>query len=286
MTQTTNAGTTWSERTLLDSITGLGRIQFVDSLHGWVTAALTNGAAILRTTDGGTTWIVQALPLGAFGLGAFHFIDSLRGWASTRTPSGVFAVARTTDRGVSWQTIYTDTRDVHFFSISFVDSLNGWLFGGTFYQGGFSELIYRTSDGGYNWIQESIGLSDELEAGIMIDRYHGWAVAFDGRVLAYRPVTSVPERLPETPTQFALRQNYPNPFNGTTNIEYEIEQRAFVQLKVYDATGRLVMTPVKHVHERGVYRVQVNANGLASGVYYLRMESDALIATKQMLLIK
>ena len=50
-------------------------------------------------------------------------------------------------------------------NISFPDSLNGWVFGFTFYQGDIMELIYRTSDGGNNWFQESIGLSRWLGRG-------------------------------------------------------------------------------------------------------------------------
>ena len=240
---------------------------------------------LVRTVDGGITWGV--IPLAA-GLSTFSFIDSLRGWGVGRHGSTYPMILRTTDGGTVWDTIalILDPGDPGYLASSFVDSLNGWIFGGTFYQGSSRGVIYRTSDGGVSWDRESIGLSGDLEDGLMIDRYHGWAVALDGRVLSYGPVTGATEKLPEPPTQFALRQNYPNPFNGTTNIEFEVVRRSFIDLGVFDAAGRLVMTLARRLHEPGVYRMQMSASTLPSGVYYLRMVSGSFTATKQMLLLK
>jgi hypothetical protein len=139
------------------------------------------------------------------------------------------------------------------------------------------------------WYRESIGLTDDfgdLPDAVMLDRGHGWAVAGDGRVLAYRPVTSVVERLAVQPKGFVLRQNYPNPFNPVTSIEYEVAEQSTVMVDVVDVNGRVVKVLVNAVQSPGVYRIQFEASGLANGVYYYQLKTEHSQQTKQMILLK
>jgi hypothetical protein len=212
----------------------------------------------------------------------------MRGWAGTYT--GSFFM--TTDGGMTWDSLYTVPSSGDDFTVqdlSFPDSLYGWAFGLGFYQGRITEAIYHTTDGGYSWYRESIGLTDDLgdiPDGVMIDRTHGWAVASDGRVLAYRLVTAVVERLPDVPEGFALRQNYPNPFNPVTTIEYELPQRTWVRMLVLDAVGQTVRTLVEGSQEIGVYRVTFDGSGLASGAYWCTLTTGDHKATRQMILLR
>jgi photosystem II stability/assembly factor-like uncharacterized protein len=285
LVRTTNAGSTWNERTIADTITRLNKVQFVDSLHGWITASyLPSGDfqdkyAILRSVNGGTTWSLHPTPQE---FSAFCFLDTLHGWGTSYT----FDIFRTTDGGKTWDSMYAYPGDIGTSAISFVDSANGWLFGDRFYQGAIRETIFRTTDGGYNWVEESVGLSEALQDGLMLDRFHGWAVAFDGRVLAYGVMTSVVEQLPGVPISFSLRQNYPNPFNPSTTIEYDIVHGDDVSLTIYDVLGKKVSTVVNQWQEPGRYRVEFDGSSLPSGAYYYTLKTSSLSASKQMLLIK
>ncbi len=287
ISQTNNAGATWTERTVLDSIGYLGKIQFIDSLHGWITYLPSSfsemSAGVLRTIDGGASWEAVSTPRG---LTDISFVDSLHGWGSSYTSSSIFNVVKTTDGGNTWQIIYTSTDALYFEAISFVDTLSGWVFGSTFYQGGSRELIMRTSDGGNTWIWESVGKAGALSNGQMIDGYHGWAVSYEGEVLSYGVTTDVPEHLPELPAGYALRQNYPNPFNNATVIEYEIPKQSDVNIAIYDGLGKLVVTLVHQRQTSGVYRIQFDAGSLSSGTYYYTMETESFRNTKQLILIK
>jgi hypothetical protein len=182
--------------------------------------------------------------------------------------------------------IYTNVNDLGFDAISFIDTTNGWLFGNAFYQGAIREIIYRTTNGGYDWYQESVDLSKGLQDGIMIDRYHGWAVSVDGSVLAYTPITALPENVDGIPTRFTLHPNYPNPFNATTSIGYEIPTRAEVRIVLYDELGRVVRVLVNQVHEPGRYQSALDGSSLGTGVYFYRMVAGSFVDTKQLLLIK
>ncbi len=88
------------------------------------------------------------------------------------------------------------------------------------------------------------------------------------------------------PKGYALAQNYPNPFNPTTTIGYELPVASEVSLTVYDVLGKEVMTLVKARQEAGSYRVNVNASGLSSGVYFYRLQAGSFVATKKMMLVK
>jgi photosystem II stability/assembly factor-like uncharacterized protein len=284
---TTDGGVQWQKRRLNPN-TRFSKVVFVDSLHGWINANLNQGSsgAVFRTTDGGANWQQLAAPVL---FSAIEFIDTLQGWAGAFAFPGFY---RTTDGGVTWDSLYRVPNPPEDFStndLSFTDSLYGWAFGGAFYQGRISEAIYHTTNGGVTWYRESIGLTDDLgdlSDGIMLDRTHGWTVAADGRVLAYRLVTSVPERLPDVPTSFSLRQNYPNPFNPTTTIEYELAERTRVRLQVFDNLGREVSVLVNAPQEAGVYRVQFDGSHLASGVYTVVLDTKREKHTRQIVLVK
>ncbi len=88
------------------------------------------------------------------------------------------------------------------------------------------------------------------------------------------------------PRSFNLEQNYPNPFNPTTTIVYTIPHSRFVSLKVYDILGREVKTLVNQEELPGTYKVQFNGNGIASGVYFYRIEAGEFISTKKFVLLK
>ncbi len=90
----------------------------------------------------------------------------------------------------------------------------------------------------------------------------------------------------EIPTEFALRQNYPNPFNPTTKIEFSIPQGSNVVLKLYNSNGQEIRTLAAGYYSPGVYRIDLNAADLATGMYFYRLSTDKFNSVKKLLLIK
>ncbi|MEO8666773.1 MAG: FG-GAP-like repeat-containing protein, partial [Ignavibacteria bacterium] len=84
------------------------------------------------------------------------------------------------------------------------------------------------------------------------------------------------------PGKFELLQNYPNPFNPNTSISYRVAANNFVSLKVFDNSGREIKTLVNEVQEAGYYSIDFNGSGLASGIYFYRMQTGAYSETKKM----
>jgi hypothetical protein len=92
-------------------------------------------------------------------------------------------------------------------------------------------------------------------------------------------------------TRFSLSQNYPNPFNPTTTIKYSVpnvgtRHAVSVQLKVYDILGREVATLVNEEKLPAITRLHSMASnsersrGMASGVYFYRLQSGSFSETK------
>ncbi len=90
----------------------------------------------------------------------------------------------------------------------------------------------------------------------------------------------------ELPLQFSLSQNYPNPFNPSTQIEYSIPKDGFVKLTVYNTLGQKVSDLVNGIEKAGQHEITFNGTGLASGVYFYKLESGSNVSVKKLMLMK
>jgi hypothetical protein len=77
---------------------------------------------------------------------------------------------------------------------------------------------------------------------------------------------------PQIINEYKLYQNYPNPFNPSTIISYRLKEQGYVKLMVYDIKGSLIKVLVNETKESGYYETELNAKGLASGIYLYRLE--------------
>jgi len=87
-------------------------------------------------------------------------------------------------------------------------------------------------------------------------------------------------------TDFILQQNYPNPFNPITTIQYELPQRSYVQITIYDLLGYEVATLVSEIQDAGYKSIQWNASTVPSGMYFYQIKAGEYVQTRKMLLIK
>jgi hypothetical protein len=92
------------------------------------------------------------------------------------------------------------------------------------------------------------------------------------------------------PAQFTLLPNYPNPFNASTRIAFSLPKTGYVDLNVYDVTGRLVrslagghMSPPL---QAGEHQIEFDGSGLASGIYFTRLQVGEMSQTRKMVLLK
>ncbi|MCX8011374.1 MAG: family 10 glycosylhydrolase [Ignavibacteria bacterium] len=92
------------------------------------------------------------------------------------------------------------------------------------------------------------------------------------------------------PKDFSLSQNFPNPFNSSTIIPFELPKDGYVELRIYDALGRVVFSFDKKFFKAGQHQFNFNANNInsnfPSGVYFYSLHSSEKVITKKMIYLK
>jgi uncharacterized membrane protein len=93
------------------------------------------------------------------------------------------------------------------------------------------------------------------------------------------------------PTAFNLAPNLPNPFNPQTSIAFALPRGEQVRLDIFDAAGRLVRTLVDENRAAGEHTViwdgtDDGGNGVASGTYVYKLQTDTFVRARSMTLLK
>jgi hypothetical protein len=88
------------------------------------------------------------------------------------------------------------------------------------------------------------------------------------------------------PDRMTLYQNYPNPFNPATKIRFALPEASHVRLAVYSALGEEVVRLVDEQRSAGAHEVILDASGLASGMYFYRLQTGSVVETQRMVLVR
>jgi len=114
---------------------------------------------------------------------------------------------------------------------------------------------------------------------------HMWYQGDDGMRYATSILSGVENIGGATAVQsYSLEQNYPNPFNPSTTIAFTVPKAGFVTLKVYDLLGSEVRTLLSGEVSAGPHQSIFNASGLASGVYFYRLQSGSFSQARKLIL--
>jgi len=219
--KTTDGGKSWIDISPLSSENKIYvTIKFIDENNGW---ASSNYGEILRTTNGGLSWdikksghiggsqlsVINAQTVYALS-GKFYktfdggvtwdscnvskpknyaasdiiFTNKNNGWISTENGSGgaiinEFPVIITKDGGTTWNQSKL-LQDGGFKCIYFIDDKLGWIAG--------IQNIYKTTNGGMNWILEYSSENYNLCAKdiFFVDESCGWIINWDGIIYKYQ----------------------------------------------------------------------------------------------------
>ncbi len=215
----------------------------------------------------------------------------------------------TTNSGINWDMGSYSTGQTPM-SIKCFNANNGigWLCtNGTSSQPG---RIFRTSNSGNTWTEQptSLPAGKSFTCISFSGVNNGWAgtsgTVFDkqamrqiksenrkltGNAGIYKYADNITFQNNESGflfTDFHLKQNFPNPFNPRTSIRYILPEKCYVNLCVYDITGKEIAVLENGYRNPGEHELFFNGNGLPSGNYILVMESGNYRSQKIMLLLK
>ncbi|NQU05111.1 MAG: right-handed parallel beta-helix repeat-containing protein [Calditrichaeota bacterium] len=89
-----------------------------------------------------------------------------------------------------------------------------------------------------------------------------------------------------TPETFTVARAYPNPFNSMTNISFNLREDSRIKLTIHDIQGREIAVLHEGNEVAGAHSVSWDATGLASGVYFCRLQSESNTATVKRAMVR
>lgn len=116
------------------------------------------------------------------------------------------------------------------------------------------------------------------------DNLYGWGII--NTYAAAQSLITNTDKTDKIPEDFYLLQNYPNPFNPSTKIRFSIPERSNVKLFLHDMLGREVAVLFNEEMNPGSKELELDGNGLASGVYLVRMVTNKYQKTIKISLLK
>lgn len=283
---------------------------------------------IYRSTDNGSNWIVYGVStttsygvnnflsfatntgnpfyVGTDGAGIYKSTDFCQNWSQTNqglpenevvssilmksntelfigtSGDGVF---HTTNGGDTWTQLNMGSANPVVYSIS--KNAKGHLYVGTL------SGAYRSTDNGITWEDISAGLEGSLFIRRIAFDSAGFAYAADVGSGLFRSSNSTPvkERKAGIITDYLLHQNFPNPFNPTTTIDYQLPNRSYVELRVFNEIGESIRTLASTIQEAGNKSVAWDGKNdagvsVSSGIYFYRLVAGNYIKTNKMLLLR
>jgi|GEM_PF-3902739 len=254
--RTDDGGDTWRSQHL-----GTGDLIAIDMAGADTGYAVGQNGAVLRTFSGGEeanqmpTPFVRTLPADSAldpwePIPYVHFM-----WSASSDPDGA---------GITY--------DLHVYSTDYV----------------FDEH-FITPDTSYTALIPIIVELDEVAA------FHWTVQATDGIYLVGASngegvfFANIPDAAEESvvplATEYSLT-NYPNPFNASTVISFNLSRSTSVVLRAFDLTGREVFMRELGMVGAGTQRVRFDADGLASGIYVVRLETPQASLHHKMILLR
>ena len=160
-----------------DTISILGKVQFVSSTEGWISEG---HGRLLHTTNAGADWsVVTPFPsdtVSSMSDPSFtmSWADQNHGWKMNWLGTGFSdahgaVIHKTSDGGANWEKVVLSTEaGAMGMQVQFVDTSNGWAI--VYYSAGDSSRTMRSTDGGNSW-------NPIKTAGIFhfVDANNGWA---------------------------------------------------------------------------------------------------------------
>lgn len=79
--------------------------------------------------------------------------------------------------------------------------------------------------------------------------------------------------MPINTKEIQVSAAYPNPFTNITSLDVTLSQKANVSIEVYSVTGQRVMEQTYGQYPAGMFKLDINASDLESGLYIVKVKA-------------
>lgn len=298
--RTTNAAANWTA--ISPDLTNgnqprLGTVTTIDvsKTNPNMIIAGTDDANVWITSNSGTNWtkVSATLPYRWITRVA---IDPLNENISYVTFNGLKwrdpqpHIFRTTNKGQTWSDISNNLPDAPVNAFAIDPLRTNVLFAGS------DVGCYYSTNTGQSWqfLGSGLPMVSVYDMKIHPTAYY-LAIGTHGRSMYkidLNTIIGINSNEQLTASDYKLEQNFPNPFNPETTIKYSVSRKSFVQIKVYDISGRLINSLVAKALIAGSYSAvwngkDITGNNVSSGIYFYNMTIDGSKSiSRKMLLIK
>jgi predicted glutamine amidotransferase len=76
---------------------------------------------------------------------------------------------------------------------------------------------------------------------------------------------------------------FPNPCKGQLNIQFSMQKTGYVEVKLYNACGRMVDDVYSATHQPGVHEISYATSEFPDGVYFVRVQGEGEVATRKVI---
>ena len=169
--KTTDGGQTWNALPNVPPTNAYFSVSFTDAMNGWASGY---AGKIIHTSDGGQTWVDQTAPYTT-DYYKVYFVNSTTGWIAGGDAGGFPSyiphrvILYTSNGGATWTQQYGQAYKSLLKSIYFVDQYNG-------YATGESGIIMKTTDGGTNWMEQTVISSFHFYDIFFANSTTGWVI--------------------------------------------------------------------------------------------------------------
>ncbi len=126
----------------------------------------------------------------------------------------------------------------------------------------------------------SIGSCD----GMHVYRSRQYRGVYEGVMPGALGITSLPDSLSQPADRLKV---YPNPFSRQSTVEFYIAKQTAVTISLWDLSGKMIKVLFKSQKQSaGNYQVRLDAAGLSSGGYLVRLEAGDYQETKKVIITK
>jgi photosystem II stability/assembly factor-like uncharacterized protein len=282
VSKTTNFGSTWT-RYNIGGGTGRTYCLAIDPNNSNVVYAGGDESAsgtIYKTTNGGSNWTkCTATGLGGAYVYSLAVDPDNSNVVYAGTSTGCY---KSTNGGGSFANTSCPGGQTNAVLVNTGSAIYEGVYAGTETNG-----VYYSTNAGSSWTQINQGLSDlTVNCLSLSENMYVYAGTDDGGIHRWSIAIGSEEQIPGSQPRLAFYA-VPNPVKARTVLHYSLPRTTHVNISIYDAQGRAIVTLTDDVQPAGAHSAtwDVRDRTVPAGVYFCRLATETTILVEKLIIV-